>query len=300
MDTKERAKKAADARWHQSPLPKATHSGILTIGNQEISCDVLEDGRRVLRQRTMLRAIGKSNLGKYDYARGEALNLPAFLTANNLMPYLKPDFAEKGQLIIYRSPDGRKITGYEAPLLPEVCKIYVQAEADGVLADSQLKIAKVCKSMLCALATVGIVSLVDEVTGYVELRNRSELQRILENYIAEELRAWTKKFPNEFFKQVYRLHGWEYSKLQKYHPQCLGKIINKYIYEALPPGVLEELKQKNPPDENGNRRYRHHQFLTPDIGDDNLKKQITQVITLMKISDNMDTFKSMVEKLKEN
>jgi hypothetical protein len=153
--------------------------------------------------------------------------------------------------------------------------------------------------MLYGLATVGIISLIDDATGYVEQRNRSELEKILEKYIAEDLRQWTKKFPNEFFKQVYRLHGWEYPKINKNHPQCVGKIINKYVYEALPPGVLDELKRKNPPNENGNRRARLHQYISEDIGDDNLKKQITQVVTLMKVSDNMDMLKSMIEKIKE-
>src|SRR5260370_4339379 len=44
------AKNAAEARWekegHSKPLPKATHEGILMIGNMEIPCAVLEDGRR--------------------------------------------------------------------------------------------------------------------------------------------------------------------------------------------------------------------------------------------------------------
>jgi len=57
-------------------------------------------------------------------------------------------------------------------------------------------------------------------------------------------------------------------------------------------GVLEELKNKNPRNENGNRHFCHHQFLTPLIGDDNLKKQIVQTITVMKLS------KSIIAKLR--
>ena len=65
----------------------------------------------------------------------------------------------------------------------------------------------------------------------------------------------------------------------------------------MPDGVLEELKNRNPSNENGCRKYRHHQFLTEDIGDDNLKKQIVQTITVMKLSNNVDEFKNLIIKL---
>lgn len=296
LDRSEIARKAVNERWHPS-IPKATHSGVLIIGGKEIACDVLENGKRVLRQKTFLKTVGRGKIGGKDKKGEDTSNLPIFLQANNLSPYLEPNLGDMGRPIKYKGANNQKMIGYEASLLPEVCKVYVKAEADGVLQDNQLKIAVVCKSILYGLATVGIVSLVDDATGYVEKRSRDELQKILEKYISEELREWTKKFPNTFFKQVYRLHGWEYPKIGKNHPQYIGKIINKYIYERLPPGVLEALKNKNPLNVNGNRKYRHHQFLTENIGDDNLQKQITQVITLMKVSENMDTFKDLVDKV---
>lgn len=296
IDNISRAQLGAKERWHPT-TPKATHSGILVIGETELACDVLEDGRRILRQKTFVKAMGKANLGKYDHEKGKQLNLPVFLTANNLTPYLKDDFCKRGEVIEYKGVNGQRLKGYDATILPEVCKIYSQADDDKILQPSQVKIARVCRIMLYGLASVGIIALVDDATGYVEQRNRDELQKILENYISEELRKWTKRFPNEFFKQAYKIHGWDYSSFQKNHPQCLGNFINKYVYEQLPPGVIEELKSKNPQNENGRRKYRLHQFLTEDIGDDNLKKQITQVVTLMKVSTNLDEFKALVDKL---
>jgi hypothetical protein len=298
MTPKERAKLAADERWHPK-TPKATHSGVLIIGTTELACDVLEDGRRILRQRTFLNAMERGKIGGEDRKRAETINLPIFLTANNLTPYLEPNFTGRGELILYKGVNGQKLKGYDATILPEVCKVYSKAEDDGVLKGNQLKIAKVCRGMLYGLATVGIIALVDDATGYVEQRNRNELEKILEKYIAEELRAWTKKFPNEFFKQVYRIHGWEYDKITNLHPRCTGKFINKFVYEKLPPGILEALKSKNPQDENGRRKFTHHRFLTEDIGDDNLRKQITQVITLMKVSDNLDEFKEYINKIND-
>jgi P63C domain-containing protein len=298
MSNVERAKKAVNERWHPT-IPKATHTGILIIAGQEIVCDVLENGKRILRRKNLLKAIGKGDIGSYDQKRGESLNLPVFMTANNLTPYLEQSFREKGALIYYRSVEGKKICGYDATILPEACKIYVKAEEDNVLQKNQIKIAKVCKAMLYGLATVGIISLVDDATGFVEKRNRDELQKILEQYISEELRTWTKKFPNEFFKQVYRIHGWEYPKLKPSHPQCVGNFINKYIYKKLPPGVIDELKKRNPTNENGNRHHRHHQLLTENVGNENLNRQILQTITLMKVSNNVEQFKEFTEQIEE-
>lgn len=289
------ARKAVNERWHPT-IPKATHSGILIIAGQEMHCDVLNDGRRILRYKTISKAMGKSKPNNFDMERARTLKIPVFITSNNLTPYLGDYFQERGEQVLYKSIDGKKLIGYEASILPEVCKVYVRADDEGVLQKQQLPVADVCRAMLYGLATVGIISLVDDATGYVEQRCRDELQKILEKYISEELRPWTKKFPNEFFKQVYRIHGWEYPNIQKNHPQYVGKIINKYVYEKLPPGVLNELKNKNPSNENGNRLYRHHQFLSSDIGDENLSKQITQVITLMKISKDVNEFKKFMEK----
>lgn len=296
MITREQAQNAAKARWNSPKIPKATHSGILIIAGQEIACDVLEDGRRVLRQKTFLKSIGRGKVGGKDRKGEDTLNLPMFLKANNLIPYLEGNIVERAKPIKYRGPNNQRLNGYDATLLPETCKIYVKAEEDDALQENQIKIAKVCKSILYGLATVGIVSLVDECTGYVEQRNRDELQKILEKYISEELREWTKKFPDEFFKQIYRLHEWEYGKKPN-HPQYVGKIINKHIYDRLPPGVLNELKNKNPILENGYRKHRHHQYMTESIGEKNLDKQIVRVITLMKISNNYDQFEKFMEKI---
>lgn len=295
MITKEQAIKAANERWHPT-IPKATHSGILNIGGQEIACDVLEDGTRVLRQKTFLKSLGRGKVGSKERGREESNNLPIFLQANNLAPYFGSVILERGSPIRYKGPNNQSIKGYDASLLPETCKVYVQAFNDGVLQKQQIPIAKICQTILYGLATVGIISLIDDATNYVEKRNRDELQKILEKYISEELRVWTKKFPNEFFKQIYRLHGWEYHNL-KSHPQYVGKIINKHIYDRLPPGVLEELKKINPVQEKGFRKHRHHQFLTEDFGEKNLNNQIMQTITLMKVSDNFEGFEKLVEKI---
>ena len=143
------------------------------------------------------------------------------------------------------------------------------------------------------LAVVGIIALVDEATGYQAERAKEELSRILAHYIAEELRPWLKTFPDPFFEQVYRLQGWEYRPGTAKRTQYVGKLINKYIYGELPPGVLDELRRRNPTTEKGYRRHKHFQFLTADTGHPHLDKQITVVTTLMRIASDRDEFEEL-------
>ena len=146
------------------------------------------------------------------------------------------------------------------------------------------------------LARVGITALVDEATGFQEVRARDELQKILEEFVQAELRPWMKRFPDEFFKQIYRLNGWEYRPGQSKRTPYVGKLVNKYIYDQLAPGVRDELQRLNPKNEKGNRSHKHHQHLTEGTGMTALDRQISTVTTLMRISESKEQFEDLFEK----
>ena len=107
---------------------------------------------------------------------------------------------------------------------------------------------------------------------------------------------WTRKFPDEFFKQIYKLHGWKYQPGSTKRPQCVGCFINDYVYKQLPDGVLDELRRRNPVVESGYRRYKHTQFLTIDTGNEHLDRQVTAVTTIMRIADDKEQFKKLFGK----
>lgn len=276
-------------------IPKATHGGILKIGDAEISCAVLEDGSRVLTQDTFISSIGR--LARGPGGEGAmATNLPVFLRAKNLERYITPEIEEMATPIIFKPIRGNKAFGYKAELLPIVCNIYLKARDDDVLikgARGQERIAATCEILIRGLATVGIIALVDEVTGYQYDRDRQALNKILEAYIVKELMPWTKRFPDEFYKHLFRLRGWPYSPPSPKRSQYVGKLTNQLVYEQLPPGVLDELKQKNPKDERGRRKHKHHQFLTEDIGNPHLERHIASVTTLMRAASNWRNFERL-------
>src|SRR5262249_31621766 len=86
----EQARRAVETRWSQK-LTKATHEGVLSIGGADIPCAVLENGMRVLTQSGFMLALGRARQAKgREYYDGD-VNLPAFLTAKNLKPFVTDD-----------------------------------------------------------------------------------------------------------------------------------------------------------------------------------------------------------------
>jgi hypothetical protein len=266
-----------------------------------IAAAVLDTKKRVLTQETFLQAIGRAGKAKGGTGSVQKIEVvdgrPPFLAAKNLDPFISESLLQSTTPIVFRSLRGARAFGYEAELLPKVCDVYLKARDAKALLPSQRHIAKACDALMRGLAHVGIIALVDEATGYQQDRARDELNRILEAYISEELRPWTRRFPDEFFKQIYRLHGWEYSVGRHKRPRFIGKLVNQLVYDKLPPGVLPELKRKNPPiNEAGYRRWRHHQFLTAETGEPHLDKQIIEVTTLMRVADDKKAFERLFNK----
>lgn len=283
-------KRAATARWK---LPKATHTGELKIGKVALSCHVLDDERRVLSQRGMLEALGMSRSG----GSAGAHRLGRFAGGKTLNPYVSDELAARTtNPIKFRFLRGGSAYGYEATVLAELCEAVLEAREANALLKQQRHIAKACEILMRGFARVGIVALVDEATGYQKDRDRDALHRILEEYISEELLPWTKRFPDAFYEEMFRLHEWSYSPLSIKRPILVGKLTNQLIYEKLPPGVLEELQRKNPKGEKGYRKHKFHQFLTAGIGNPHLEKQIASVVTLMRVSDSWDDFKNHFKK----
>ena len=295
-ERKDIASRAAEARWGAT-LPQATHAGELVVGGRRIACAVLQNGKRVLTQETFLTAIGRAAKAKAGTGSLKLVDgLPPFLVAENLKPFISDELKQSTTPIVFRTGKGGRAFGYDAMLLPMVCEVYVNTRDEGRLLKGQEHIAAACYTLMKGLARVGIIALVDEATGYQEQRAKDELARILEAYVQEEYRRWTRMFPEEFFRQIYRVHGWPYKPGNAKRTPLVGHLINKYVYGQLPPGVLEELRRLNPVTEAGYRKRKHFQHLTADTGNEHLDRQIMTVTTLMRISDNKEELERNIAK----
>jgi P63C domain len=287
------AREAAEARWGKSVMD-ATHEGELIIGDKRLECAVLEGPVRVISQGTVLAVLGRApTMGRREITEGR----PPFLSAANLRPFVSSELAQLYEPIQYRLPGtGARSVGYRAEILPMVCEVYLDARNEGVLLHNQHTAARAAETLIRGLARVGIIALVDEATGYQEVRARQELQRILEAYVQAEFRPWVRMFPDDFFREIYRLQGWAFRPGTSKRTPYVGKLIKHYIYEQLPNGVLKELEKINPANNKGRRPRKHHQHLTADTGNVHLDKQISTVTTLMRIARNQREFEDLFDR----
>ena len=269
-------------------LPKATHAGELRIGSIVIECAVLEDGTRVLTQSGFLRALGQSE--RPSGRRIGFEQIAPFLASNNLKPFVSKDLVASTAKIGFRPFHGGRAIGYRAELLPQVCEVYLDARDAGVLLASQSRTVAACELLMRGLAHVGIIALVDEATSYQEIRDRNALNRILDKYLLAEQAKWAKRFPDEFYKEIFRLRGWEWQGMKVNRPQIVGVYTNNIVWDRLAPGVLEELQRPNPKTETGTRRVKHHQYLTLEVGHPALQKHLVGVMALMRASLKWDQF----------
>ena len=174
--------------------------------------------------------------------------------------------------------------GYRAELLPQVCGVFIDAGEKNALKPNQLHIYERCRILFRGLATVGIVALVDEATGYQEIRPRDALQAYLEKIIRKELAVWIKKFPDEFYENIYKLKGWSWPGMQKNRYSVVAHYTRDLVYERIAPGLLAELEAKSPPNERGNRPNKFHQWLTEDVGNPMLAQHLHSLIMFQRLA----------------
>lgn len=284
---------AADA------LPVATHRGDVRIGNLVIPCAVLADGRRVLSETGIAEALGgrSGSLKRTKKAAEEAgAPVPVFLASKNLSSFVSQELLD-GPLkpIVYKSGDA-VVEGFAAEALPEICNIWLSARESGALNEQQRARAQAAEILVRGLAEVGIIALVDEATGYQDTREKAALQAILDKYLAKQFAAWAKRFPDTFYREIFRLRGWNWKGMQVNRPSVVGKYTNDIVYERLAPGILDELKRRNPSDDSGARSARHHQFLTEDVGHPALAQHLHAVLGLMRASNSWEQFKQMLDR----
>lgn len=290
------AKKAAANRWNKD-LPAAMYTGQIEVGEASISCAVLENGVRVLTQSDMMRALGRARQAKGRGFYDADDNLPAFLTAKNLKPFISSDLYVTSSQIEFKLPSGQKAFGYNAELLPQVCEVYLKARDAGQLSKSQIHIARQADILMRGLATVGIVALVDEATGYQRDRASDALAKILEQFIAKELQPWVHTFPDVFYEELFRLRGLDFPKETVRRPQYFGHLTNDIIYDRIAPGVRDELRNSIPKLPSGRRKHHMHRKLTPDMGHPKLREHLASVTTIMKLSGTYDEFKKNLDRI---
>jgi hypothetical protein len=253
----------------------------LVIGDVEIPCYVLEDKTRVFSQRGLLAGVGmgtggsKKQIGAPRMVEFVGGLEKKGLNTNNLAARLNSP-------VCFLPPrGGRTAYGYPATLLADVCDAVLEARTDGILSKQHAGIVGRCELLMRGFARVGLIALVDEATGYQEIRDRLALHEFLDKFLLKERSKWAKRFPDEFYKEIFRLRGWPWQGMKINRPQVVAHYTNNLIWDRLQDGIRKELERRNPI-AGGQREHRHHQWLTHDIGHPALQEHLIGVMVLMK------------------
>lgn len=277
---------------------KIKYEGELDLNGLKIPCYVLEDGRRVLSTTGM-----QNVLGLDDPNDRSGTKLVKILSSKAISDCIPNGYLSVKDKSFPCFKGNRRIMAYEATILPDICEIMLNARDCALskktsLGVNQQTVINRCDIIVRALAKVGIIALVDEATGYQEDKNRAkdELQKFLNQFLTEEASKWVKTFNDSFFEMIYKMRGWDWENIHK-RPAVVGQWINDIVYKRLGPGVLEELKVRNPKNEKGYKPEKDHQFLSEDLGKPKLKEHLAAIEALGRASDyNWDKFKEMLDK----
>jgi hypothetical protein len=293
------ASEAAKKRWEARQaipidgLPQVLegYKSVLDLAGLKVPCAVIQGPKgvqRVLSENGITNAILGTRSGASKRlkkaASEEGALLPLFIAPPQLKPFIDKDLMD-GPLTPVDYVDGdRVVRGYDASVLVAVCEIWLRAREAGALQDQQLGKAQKAEILTRALANTAIVALIDEATGYEKVRPQNALQEYLAHIIRKELAAWVKKFPDEFYENIYKLKGWIWPGMGKNRYSVVGHYTNNLVFERIAPGLLKELQAKSPKNEKGNRLNKLHQWLTGDVGDPMLSQHLHSLIMLQRLA----------------
>lgn len=266
----------ATASYPTSPFAK--WRGKIDLGGDELDVYVLDTGDRVISSRSAVRSIADADSG----------DLAKFIGVSSLKPFINNDLilAEMREFAIPGTQfTGRGMTTEHFEL---ICRGYVQALYEKApLTERQREIAIKCAVLTAGLTRTGLDALIDEATGYQYEREEDALQVKLRAFIAEELRAWEKTFPDELWEEFGRLTHWKGPLTSR--PKYWGKLVIELIYDTLDPDVAEYLRENRPAP-----GIRWHQNLTENYGAKKLVSRCYEIVGLAKSCHSIPELKQKV------
>jgi hypothetical protein len=311
---REIARKAAKARWakikrqkgivssdaeqeftrendtDKESLAIAAYTGELKLFGDPVSCYVLNNKMRVLGRTTANEMLtGVKRAGDIERTIG-VLSLRPFLDYEKVIDQFIPfSTTDTDQL-------GTHAKGIPTDLFIDICRAFVKAlEASynrpedatyPEMTPRQKEIAVRASMFLAAVAKVGLDALVDEATGYQEVREADALQVKLKAYLADEMSKWEKTLPDELWLDFGRLTNWQGSIHKR--PKYWGHLVMELIYEYLDPDVSEWLRENAPKPKHGQN---YHQWLSSQYGLQKLVQHIWQVIGMAKTCETLTELK---------
>lgn len=266
----------------------AGYSGVLKIGDVELNCYVTNDGERYISGRSITGAIGM---------KGRGQGMARITASSTLKPFINNTLATAiSNPVEIRNKGHIPTHGYRAEILADICDSILEArKANALKTEQEERYGQYAEVLVRGFARVGITALVDEATGYQYVRDKQALHKILDKFLHDEKRKWSKTFPDEFWHKLIKIKGYpNYIALKR--PSFVGHWVNDIIYDRLAPGIREKLNKLNPRKPSGRRGGTHTQHLTEDYGIPELKSHIDKTMVLMDASSSKAEFEKLLNK----
>lgn len=252
----------------------------IDLGFGPIECDVLSDGRRVLRSRHVDGLFGVAA------KKGDLQRSVVRIASKHADLASPPTF----DAIEYKAPGAPRVHGYEPRGIVDVCRMLVRARSLGVLLESQIPIADAAMNLLAALAGIAIEAMIDEATGIQATRAPDYLQRRFDLLLrqADDPDRWRRMWSEDFTARMCFLYGKPHTGP---NPRWMAEV-NGWVYRmVLGDEAYAELKRRNPlPTHYSN----HHQFLT-DPARALMAKDLDIILALANTSTSRREFRHRTE-----
>lgn len=262
------------------PSPFAKHRGTVTLNGVDVDVYVLDTDERVISLRAAVKVLTGTDGGILeDYIGVKALKdfVNSDLVLEETVDFHIPGTQFRGK-------------GITAEQFEGILSGYVRALQAGALkTDRQKEIAVNCAILGTAFLRTGIVALIDEATGYQYERAADALEVKIKAYVAEELRAWEKTFPDELWEHFGRLTNWKGSLHKR--PKWWGHLVNELIYEAMDPDIAKYLKENKPKPFHGQN---YHSWLTEDVG---LKALIPHIYKIIGMAEGCKDMRELQDRV---
>jgi hypothetical protein len=277
-----------------STLPKATHRGSFKEEfGIEVDCYVLDDENKtaVISKRGMGTALGMGESGSvFSY----------FIKGTRMARFVGSQLAQRldNPLIFHWRQAGASgavppANGYDVTILIDVCKVIIEADAAGVMRKLDQHIVKQAKIIVNASAKAGIKNLVYALAGYDA--TREEIVRAFKFYVQEEARTYEREFPEQLYKEWYRLY--ELTPPERNRPWKFKDLTIKHVYTPLARSngkILELTRVKRETSEERHKKL--HQFLS-EVGVKALRTHLGRLLGLAEASANKDQYEEHVERI---
>lgn len=305
--------------------------GVVRFGEIETNCAVLNDKdettvftmRALESTLKMPRPKGYKSTGNQGLIVGDLL--PSFMRVKAIKTRVNKDLSlATFKPIKFALKKGGTALGFPAKLIPNLIRVWVEALDAGALTEPQRRIAQTLQAMGTAASSVGVIGIIHESLGYQEKRKKALVQLFTEIF-EEQTHPWAHEFSIEFYEHIYRLtdkmYDWEEllrgvnPENKPQTPSWIGRVTRDIIYSRLKPkGILDILEKRNPTNQKGIRKNRHHMHLTKQQGLKILHTHLGRVELLMKqhkkwqefyaeldthfpVQDGQDRFKFMGEEI---